>query len=225
LLSNYDLEIGLREFKKNITRNITIKFNEYANYLQSKNPGRNEWIYEIFAADVEITKNDCLQLCPVDISNLPIRKNNAKVLESPIKFKSGYAENLRNLIQLNLQTAKSKVNPENKQKWNLSHLDLLRTLVSQADLENMEAYGYDLSVSRVENTYFQTLNYTLEPSNTFFAKKQIHNVDYIFFNGNIDVLSSLNTPDIYTMLETKGLPNKDYPSDHINISVDFVINL
>ena len=140
-------------------------------------------------------------------------------------MKSSYAENLRNMIYLMLYTSNSNLNPDNKNSWNLSYLDQLKSLIASNELNYMEINGIELSLKGIETTYYSTLNSTLEPANSFFAKSQMVNVDYIFYTGNLEVLRTLNTPDIYQMLEWKSLPNKDFPSDHINMSTDFLIIL
>lgn len=207
-------------------RNNVFKFNEKANYLQSKNPERMDWVYDILSADVELSKEDCLQLIPVDTSKLPIRKTTEKIIECPIVFKSAYAENLRQVVQLCvLQSGNKQINPNNRLNWNLTHLEFLKGILAPNELDALEINSVEVRVSKIDLTFFLLFNSTNEPPNSFFAKNQMVNVDFIFYNGNLDVVASLNPPDLYKMLEMKGLPNKDFPSDHINMTVDFVINL
>ena len=78
-------------------------------------------------------------------------------------------------------------------------------------------------MDKIEETINFVKNSTYEPANTFFARNLMTNVDYIFYDGNLEVLRTLNTPEIYSMLDMKSLPNNIYPSDHISIATDFLL--
>lgn len=224
-LQFYDLDNNYLDFKKYHIKNITNNFNENAYYLRSKTPDKNEWIYEILSAELKITNNDCLELKPVDTSKLKLRKESTKILNNPLKMKSSYSENLRNMINLGILLSNSKFLSENIEKLNTKHLELLKSLVQLKDLNNMDINGFEINISRIESNYTLSLNSTCEPSNTFFAKNIMTNVDYIFYNGCLEVLRTLNTPEIYDMLHMKGLPNINFPSDHISLSAEFLINI
>lgn len=224
-MQNYDLENNLKDFRKNLQLKITNKFDESRNNFQSRYVEKCEWIYDLLSAEVTISNDDCLILKPVDRSRIAIREEPTKILYNPFIMKSSYAENLRNMINLTLTVSNSKIKIDKNSSINWNHLEFLKTYLPQNDLNYMEIYGTEISLSRIGTIYWSVLPLTLEPSNTFFAKNLMTTVDYIFYKGNLEVVCTLNTPDVYQMLDMKNLPNKIYPSDHISISTDFIINI
>jgi hypothetical protein len=225
MLHHFDLENNLKEFKKNLNYRLTHKFDENKNYLQSRYSDKSDWIYEVLSADVEITNEDCLLLKYIDNSRLNIREETTKIINNQYVMKSAYADNLRNMLYLTLMVSNSKIKVDNKSNYNLKHLELLKTLVPQNDLNYIEINGIEVSLSRIETTFWSVLPFTLEPSVTFFAKNLMTTVDYIFYRGSLEVLRTMDNPDVYQMLDEKNLPNKIYPSDHLSISTDFIMNI
>ena len=219
------MENNYKDFKKFHYKNLTTKFNENSNHLQLRTSDKKEWIYDILSATLEISNNDCLVLIPADTSKLKIRDDEAKILFNPMKMKSSYSENLRNLINLGLLVSNSKFISENKEFLNIKHLEFLKLIVESTEMNSMNIYGWEFSLSSIENIYTLSQNSTCEPSNTFFAKNLMTHVDYIFYSGSLEVLNTLDTPEIYEMLQMKKLPNEHFPSDHISISAEFLINI
>ena len=145
----------------------------------------------------------------VDISKLKIKEEKNKILVNPLKMKSAYSENLRNILNVIRNT---------NQKKDISDL------ITKNNLNDIDVYGIKLNIDRIDSTLNFIKDFTLEPPITFFAKNLMTNVDFIFYSGNIEVIRVLNTPDVFLILEMKGLPNNIYPSDHISITADFILN-
>ena len=145
----------------------------------------------------------------LDKSKMKIQENKSKVITNPIRMKSAYSENLKNILDIITD--------------NFSN-NIIKSLISKEDLNDIDVYGIKISIDRMDNTLNFLKDLTLEPPMTYFAKNSMINVDFIFFCGNMEVLRTLNTPDIYSILEMKGLPNKIYPSDHISLTAEFICN-
>ena len=123
-------------------------------------------------------------------------------------MKSAYSENLRNILNV--------IQGKNQNKE-------ISELITKNNLNKIDVYGIKLNIDQIYSTLNFTKDFTLEPPITFFAKNLMTNVDYIFYSGNLEVIRVLNTPDVFLILEMKGLPNNIYPSDHISITADFIL--
>jgi mRNA deadenylase 3'-5' endonuclease subunit Ccr4 len=81
-----------------------------------------------------------------------------------------------------------------------------------------------MGFSEIDKTLKFVKNLTLEPPFSFYGKGLMSLVDYIFYNGNILPIRSLNIPDINKIAFDIGyLPNEHFPSDHISLCADFQI--
>lgn len=139
---------------------------------------------------------------------MKISEDQAKILLNPIKLKSAYSQNLKNIIDI--------INDK-------CSVELLMKHISSKDLENIDVYGIKINKDRIDSTINFLKDLTHEPPLTFFAKNSMVNVDFIFYEGNMHVLRTLNTPDVYSMLDMKSLPNHIYPSDHLSLTADFIL--
>ena len=139
---------------------------------------------------------------------MKIVEDEMKILLNPLKMKSAYSQNLKNIIEI--------VNEK-------CSVEVLRKCISQKDLQNIDVYGIKINSERIDSTINFLKDLTLEPPLTFFAKNTMVNVDFIFYEGNMHVLRTLNTPDVYSILDMKSLPNHVYPSDHLSLTADFIM--
>jgi mRNA deadenylase 3'-5' endonuclease subunit Ccr4 len=155
-----------------------------------------------------INELDIISLISVDVTKMKITEDQAKILLNPLKMKSAYSQNLKNIIEI----LNGKCETE-----------ILLKLISSKDLENIDVYGIKITKDRLDSTLNFLKDLTHEPPLTFFAKNTMVNVDFIFYEGNMHVLRTLNTPDVNTLLDMKSLPNHIYPSDHISLTADFIL--
>lgn len=89
---------------------------------------------------------------------------------------------------------------------------------------SMEVNSIKLGIDSIEKTIDFIKQYTLEPPMTTYSKGAISNVDFIFFRGDLEVVRTLNTPDINIVTMDQGyMPNTIYPSDHISMCADFLL--
>ena len=89
-------------------------------------------------------------------------------------------------------------------------------------LDRTEIYGVKLGVADIEKTINFSKNLTLEPPFSFYAKEMMALVDYIFYEGSLTPIRTLNIPDINKVAFDIGyLPNEQFPSDHISLCADF----
>lgn len=124
-------------------------------------------------------------------------------------MKSAYSENLKNIIDIMSDKCSN---------------DILKSLISKKDLNDIDVYGIKLNKGTIDTTLNFLKDLTLEPPITFFARNTMINVDFIFFSGKMEVLRTLNTPDVYSILDMNALPNNIYPSDHISMTAEFICN-
>ena len=93
-----------------------------------------------------------------------------------------------------------------------------------SSLNNCEVYGIKMGVADIDKTLDFVKNFTLEPPFSSYGKGFMSLVDYIFFNGSIVPIRTLNIPDINKIAFDIGyLPNEYFPSDHISLCADFQI--
>jgi len=135
------------------------------------------------------------------------------ILSSPLIFKSAYGDILKNILNY--------LKRDNKD----SQRNIVFELFKDSDFIDLDVNGIKVSKEKLDQTINFCQNLTLEPSNTFFAKENMTSLDYIFYEGIVEVISTLNPPNVYKMLDLKCLPNKIYPSDHINLTADFILNI
>lgn len=89
-------------------------------------------------------------------------------------------------------------------------------------LDGTEIYGVKLGFADIEKTINFSKNLTLEPPFSFYAKEMMALVDYIFYEGSLTPIRTLNIPDINKIAFDIGyLPNEQFPSDHISLCADF----
>jgi len=139
--------------------------------------------------------------------------NSKLILSSPLIFKSAYSDILKNIINY--------LKRDNKE----SQQNLVFELFKDSDFNDLDVNGIKVTKDKLDQTINFCQNFTLEPPNTFFAKECMSSLDYIFYEGKVEVVSTLNPPNVYKMLDLKYLPNKIYPSDHINLTADFILNI
>jgi len=64
---------------------------------------------------------------------------------------------------------------------------------------------------------------TFEPPFTFYAD-QVSTLDYIFYEGNIEVIGTYDIPNLELILKNYNFfPNNDFPSDHLSMAADFYL--
>jgi mRNA deadenylase 3'-5' endonuclease subunit Ccr4 len=89
-------------------------------------------------------------------------------------------------------------------------------------LDGTEIYGVKLGFADIEKTLNFTKYLTLEPPFSFYAKEMMALVDYIFYDGSLTPIRTLNIPDVNKVAFDIGyLPNEQFPSDHISLCADF----
>lgn len=131
------------------------------------------------------------------------------ILTTPFVLKSAYAENLKKI--LDFLKNKTEISPYDK----IEDLNIF---------ENMDVYGIKMGFAEIDKTLNFVKNFTLEPPMSFYGKGLISLLDYIFYDGNITPLRTLNIPDVSRMAFEEGyIPTEIYPSDHISLCCDFLI--
>lgn len=91
-------------------------------------------------------------------------------------------------------------------------------------LDNINVYGIKIGINEIEKTNNFVKHFTLEPPMTYYGHNCFSTLDYIFYNGKINPVRSLNIPDIRKVAMDWGeMPNEVFPSDHLSLCVDFHI--
>jgi mRNA deadenylase 3'-5' endonuclease subunit Ccr4 len=135
------------------------------------------------------------------------------MLTPPIIFESAYANILQKILahikELSLNSSIQPKTPFDK-------------LIDSSSLDDCEVYGIKMGFADIDKTLSYVKNYTLEPPFSFYAKEMMALVDYIFFEGSLTPVRTLNIPDVNKVAFDIGyLPNEHFPSDHISLCADF----
>lgn len=133
------------------------------------------------------------------------------ILNAPITFISAYSENLKKMLDF-------IKNVNNESYLKCAPYDQLK---DYNVLDNTEVYGIKMGYENIEKTLEFTRKFTLEPPMSFYAKGMMATVDFIFLNGKMTTLRTLNIPDINKVAFDVGyMPNEIYPSDHLSYCAD-----
>lgn len=160
---------------------------------------------------------DIVSICPnIKNNKLLLEKNSDITFEAnykltlPFSLNSAYAENVKNMFKF-LSTKNYQEHP----------YDLITNYVKY---EKLEMNGILMGLKDINKTINFTKNMTLEPPISCYNKNIISTVDYIFYSGNMEVLRTLNIPDLNYIAQDLGpMPNELYPSDHLSLAADFLI--
>lgn len=91
-------------------------------------------------------------------------------------------------------------------------------------LDNISVYGIKIGINEIEKTNKFVKHFTLEPPVSYYGNCRFATLDYIFYNGKINPIRTLNIPDIKKLsIEWGEMPNEIFPSDHLSMCVDFHI--
>lgn len=125
-------------------------------------------------------------------------------------MKSAYSENLRKILDF---------------LKNKTHIPPFDMLDNHQQFENFELYGIKMGFSDIDKTLNFVKNLTLEPPMSFYGKGLMCLLDYIFFEGNLTPLRTLNIPDVNRIAFEEGyIPTENFASDHILLSCDFLLD-
>lgn len=152
------------------------------------------------------------------------------MLHPPYPMQSAYSCVMKNILDLINFHKNCVVNMTNEDTYK-KLLEANPTIKSLNDhikdinvLDNITVYGVKIGINEIEKTNTYVKHFTLEPALSFYSNRLFGNFDYIFFNGDINPIRSLNSPDARKIaMEIGEFPNEHYPSDHISICVDFKI--
>jgi mRNA deadenylase 3'-5' endonuclease subunit Ccr4 len=149
---------------------------------------------------------------------------------SPFPMQSAYSSVMRNILDFinfhkNLQF---KLASEEQHKKLLESNIILKSLSEHIndvkDLDNISVYGIKIGIDEIEKTNNFVKHFTLEPPMTYYGHACFSTLDYIFYNGKINPIRSLNIPDVSKVAMDWGeMPNEIFPSDHLSLCVDFHI--
>jgi hypothetical protein len=196
------------KFKASLLSNVTSKYSEtkYNNDSQYTN---EEWFNNILCVEPRIN-NDVISL---DYITNYVYKSSDLIIQSPMIFNSGYSQNLKNILSL----LQDKNNNHNKPPFHL--------IKDLSIFNNIEVYGIFMGFQEIDKILNFVKNFTLEPPMSFYCKETMHTTDYIFYNGDMTPVRTLNIPNINKIaFEIGYLPNEHFPSDHISFCVDFLLN-
>lgn len=135
------------------------------------------------------------------------------ILKLPFQMKSAYSQMCSKVINYLSQ-------PEGSLKNEIP----FNMIKDNAILDNIGLNGIKMGFNEIEKTKEFTSNLTLDLPMSFYCKNTIGCFDFIFFEGNLDVIRILNGPDSNKIVFNAGfLPNQEFPSDHISIAADFIL--
>ncbi len=159
------------------------------------------------------------------------RKNTKNlILIPPFIMQSAYSCVLKNILEYINFYKNSELNFDNQEQHNkiLELNPILKSISKHITdinvLDNISVYGIKIGINEIEKTNKFVKNFTLEPPITYYGHNCLSTLDYIFFNGKINPIRSLNIPDVRKVAMDWGqMPNEIFPSDHISICIDFHI--
>jgi hypothetical protein len=169
------------------------------------------WYNDIIKVDTTYDSNThTLNLC---------YKNNHRnvsgdlILKTPFIMKSAYSDNLKKIMEF----------LKNKKEFLIPPFDGI-TLEDHVQFESLEVYGIKMGFTEIYKTLNFVKNFTLEPPMSFYGKGLMSLLDYIFFDGNMTPVRTLNIPDVNKMAFDEGyIPTETFPSDHISLCCDFLL--
>lgn len=209
MINNID-ELPIKDIKNNLFKKTSIYDELKKNKSNFNKISTEEWLNNILRVEVMFNSTEStLSLEYIDKYKYSTDLN----IQSPLFFSSAYASLLSYIVDYFIRK-------EMKHPFNIMNIP------DKNEIMAIDCYGFRAGKD-ASSTQFFTKNLTLEPPFTTFNKGQMYTVDYIFYEGEgINVARVLNTPDIIqTVSENQFFPSEIYPSDHINLTADFVITL
>ena len=216
-LSQLKLALSLNRYEQNEIKNQLFRktnfFDESKKIMGSHSFSfipTEEWINNILRVEVTFNKEE---------SSLSLNyKSNYKYtsdlkIKAPMKFESAYASMMRYVSNYFITKE-------------ISHPFNLMEISKPEDLINMEIFGFRAGKDSSSSINF-IKNLTLEPPFTTMNKNQMYTTDYIFYEESNDFkpLRIMNTPDIINFInENEFVPSEVYASDHLSLTVDFLLS-
>lgn len=131
------------------------------------------------------------------------------LMRNTLKMKSAYSENLKKLINF-LEKGEEKIP--------------FCDIEDYDQFISMELNAIKLGKKNIEKTVDFVKKFTLDLPVSVYNKGLLQCVDYIFYQGNLEIMRTLNIPDINKIaLDFGYMPNKYFPSDHLILAADFLL--
>jgi len=207
----------------NNSNNCSNNYNNNISYNIDNENDNLYWITELKEYNVKII-NNILQLklsnkiqenTEINIENYnklnkSTQQDDNYTIKCLISLKSSYSQNFKNIL-------------DNYSKGKFDQYTNINNNYTDKNY-NIDIYGIKMSKSNIDGTSKFTQNLCLEPSFSFYGRESMAKVDYIFYNGDVEVIRSLDNPEIYSLMNSyDSLPNSEFPSDHILLSSDFYL--
>lgn len=196
---------------------LTSKFNEKVNKcfdvrltLIKKNDNE-QWYNDLLRVDTEFNPQD--SSLTLKYKDKYIHKSGELILQSPIIFKSAYSENMKNMISF---FEKGKTIEGQQYPYNL--------ITNIEDFNSIEINSIKMGFENIDKTIDFVSKLTMESPFTTIKSDSINACDFIMYEGDIKVVKTYNVPDINIIAQDIGpMPNSVFPSDHISLIADFII--
>jgi hypothetical protein len=190
---------------------LTSKFEENYNKCFEKNDNET-WFNDILR--IETTLNPERHSLTLKYKDNYKHNGGKLVLETTMKLKSAYSECMKNIL---IFLKKGRTNTNQKYPFNkLTNFD---------DFESIEVNSIKMGFNSIDKTIDFVSKLTCEPPFSNYVKGAIYINDYIMYEGNMNVVRIYNVPDINIITQDIGpMPNSIFPSDHIPLIAEFIID-